>query len=158
MVGKTSKSECERSSLSLVSSSWTPLLCLVSFRSETHIHTQCEDHKCVLAFFGLHLSSVHYDDSCSYTVSGYTTFQSISTPQFFQQSTTLHSLLFYVSMWNELCNFFFSHLLIFLTCGFILLSVALFVQWHIKKKENMFFFLCKGTKRLFFFQCVKARV
>lgn len=32
----------------------------------------------------------------------------------------------------------FFYLLIFLTCGFILLSVALFVQWHIKKKKDVF--------------------
>lgn len=44
--------------------------------------------------------------SDSQPVSGSSMFQSKSRPQFFQQSTTLHSLLFYLSMWNELCNFF----------------------------------------------------
>lgn len=95
-------------------------------------------------------------DSCSYTVSGYTTLQSKSRPQFFQQSTTLHSLLFlFVNVKWIMQLFFFSHLLIFLTCGFILLSVALFVQWHIKK-ERCFFYV-KEQKVVFFFSMCKIK-
>lgn len=61
---KTGKSSCQSSGSVSLSSCWTLLLCLVSFRSETHVHTVwCEDvdgRKCVLLFFGLHSSSVHW--------------------------------------------------------------------------------------------------
>lgn len=90
----------------------------------------------------------------NYTASGYNTFQSKSRSQFFQQSTTLHCLLFYLSMWNELCNFFFliclSFWLVDLFC-----CLLLFLCSDISKKKDVF--LCKGTKNVFF-QCVKSRV
>lgn len=67
------------------------------------------------------------------------------------------SLLFYLSMWNELCNFFFSHLLMFLTCGFILLSVALFCAVTYQKKKERCFFYVKEQKD--FLMCkIKGRV
>lgn len=138
-LGKTSRSECENSS---VSSSWILLLRLVSFRSETHMHTlrgrrgpwMCPG---CLRFTFIQGSLVTHD-SCSSTVSGYTTLQSKSRPQFFQQSTTLHSLLFYLSMWNELCNFFF-----FLIClSFWLVDsfccLLLFLCSDISKKNDVF--------------------
>lgn len=62
------------------------------------------------------------------SVSRCTTFQSENRPQFFQQSTTLHSLYFSICQCEMNYATFFSHLLIFLTCEFILLSVALSVQ------------------------------
>lgn len=48
--------------------------------------------------------------------------------------------------WIMQLLFSLPHLLLCLTCGFILLSVALFVLWHINKKRKTFFYLCKGTK------------
>lgn len=69
---------------------------------------------------------------------------------------------FSLSMWNELCNFVFFFvfsvrlLIFFLACEFILLSVALSVQWHIRKDEICSFFYIK--KRNVFFNVCKSRV
>ena len=61
-------------------------------------------------------------------------------PQLFQQSATPHSLLFSLSMWNELCNQLF-HLLIFSTCGliFIVCCSLCAVTYQKEKKERCFF-------------------
>lgn len=98
-------------------------------------------------------------DSRSHTVSGYTIFQSKSRPQFFQQSATLHSLhslRLYLSMWNELCNFFFFSFAYLFDLWIHFVVCCSFCAVTYQKRKM--FFLCKGTKKLFFFQCVKSRV
>lgn len=110
------------------------------------------------------------DDSGGYTVGTVALFIFPSEREKQAQSSSNSPLLsavyfFSLSMWNELCNFvlffvlFFSSFafLFLLACELILLFVALSVQWHIKKRWNMFFFLYKKNQNVFFNVC-KSRV
>lgn len=90
-------------------------------------------------------------------VSGSITFQKVKAGLSSSSSPLLSTVCFSICQceMNYAIYFFVFYLLLFLTCGFILLSVALFVQWHIKKKERCFFYVTEQKNKTI---CVKSRV
>lgn len=131
--------------------------------SETHTHkSRTEGRKCVPVFFGLHLSSIYWRLTTPEVIQlAGAQLSKVKTGPSSSSSPLLSTVCFSICQCEMNYATFFLILLIFLTCGLILLSVALFVQWHIKKKKKMercFFYVKEQKAVLGFFSMCKSRV